>query len=409
MKDSLPIHGMLQQNHARPVSGEHLEILGKNAAANWRCGKVQTLTDAVVGAVKQAGLAPEQVRRVVEFANTDAFLGEFRKESASTKVVDFGRGGPASYADVLRDLNDGGSPAYDHGGYDYASPPQEKLSSALEEDAFYSALSAKGPTEYPLAEPLSEAMQMRDKLAGVHDLLNAQLSQVEVQLMELTDRVYAQVKQASLSGHALGEVLRVLEPVTPSVDHVKVAFDAIIPRLIREGVFPNILVAARSFEKTGSANIVPNPDHPLAHDFGDYCLALDKMAELRVARRDVAESLVEMDAFLLKVAKGAWTAVKDGAKALGGKAEKGVAKTLDWALGNEGGGAVRKYAPKVVGKVVEKTPHAVAGLGAYHLYRKGQETAATPMGSKAVEILAPWSDQSRQAHEYRMARAQGLV
>lgn len=101
----LPPRGLLQQAHARSVSGEHLEVLGKQAASKWATGEHPTLADAVLEQVKEAGLSPEQVKRVVEFANTDAYLTEFKKEGANHRFVDFGRSGPADPAEVLKSLN----------------------------------------------------------------------------------------------------------------------------------------------------------------------------------------------------------------------------------------------------------------------------------------------------------------
>ena len=84
----LPAQGLFQQMNARRVAGEHLEVLGKHASARWQRGDCSTLSDAVVETVKHAGLAPEQVRRVVEFANQDAYLSEFKKGASPHRIVD---------------------------------------------------------------------------------------------------------------------------------------------------------------------------------------------------------------------------------------------------------------------------------------------------------------------------------
>lgn len=97
-----------QQRQARPVSGGELEQMGKSAAERWSVGAYPSLHEAVVGTVKCARLSPEQVKRVVEFANTTAYLTEFRKEGMGHKYIDFGEGGPANPSTVLQDLNDGG-------------------------------------------------------------------------------------------------------------------------------------------------------------------------------------------------------------------------------------------------------------------------------------------------------------
>ena len=128
--NDLPASTLFQQAHARSMSGEELEMLGKQAADLYSTAK-RPLTEAVIEVVKHAGLAPEQVKRVVEFANTEAYLQEFKKEGSTHKVVEF-EGGPANFSDVLKDLNDGGGgTVFDRGASDYGQPPPEpiKLSS----------------------------------------------------------------------------------------------------------------------------------------------------------------------------------------------------------------------------------------------------------------------------------------
>ena len=119
----LPAQWSFQQSHARPISGQELETFGKHAADRWSCGEYGTLSEAVVESVKTAGLSPEQVRRVVEFANTHAYLTEFNKEGQAHRVIDFA-GGPANPSQVLQDLNDGGGgTVFDHGTLDYNRAP----------------------------------------------------------------------------------------------------------------------------------------------------------------------------------------------------------------------------------------------------------------------------------------------
>lgn len=122
----LPSGILLQQAHSRPISGEELEVLGKQAACKYVEGCAPTLSAAVVETVKSAGLSPEQVRRVVEFANTDAYLQDFKKEGAQHRFISFD-GGPADPSEVLKDLNDGGGgTVFDHGGLEhYLMSPED--------------------------------------------------------------------------------------------------------------------------------------------------------------------------------------------------------------------------------------------------------------------------------------------
>jgi len=119
----LPPQTQLQQASARRVSGEELETFGKSAAALFHQGDVDNLNDAVVKTIKKEALSPEQVKRVVEFTNTHAFIDEFRKEGEATKYVHFEHG-PAHPAEVIKDLNDGGGgTVFDTGNFDYSHEP----------------------------------------------------------------------------------------------------------------------------------------------------------------------------------------------------------------------------------------------------------------------------------------------
>ena len=119
----MPKQTLLQQAHARPVSGEELETLGRQAASAWRRGEHKSLSDSVVETVKQAHLSPEQVRRVVEFTNQSAYVEEFRESKEAHRVVDF-PGGPADPSAVIMDLNDGGGGTInDDGSLDYSLSP----------------------------------------------------------------------------------------------------------------------------------------------------------------------------------------------------------------------------------------------------------------------------------------------
>lgn len=298
----LPTFGLLQQAHARPMTGEHLEVLGKQASARWSCGEVKRLSDAVVETVKHAGLSPEQVKRVVEFANQDAYLKEFKKEGSEHKFVDF-PGGPADPAEVLRDLNSGaGGSVFDRGSADYNAPPSEKTASAksdYEHDMIAMFAGEKVSEEYVYADPMAPLVELRDKIAGAVSTFNDQVSGLEVAYADLADSLYRRVKQAALEGAELGEIVQVLAEVAPSTEHMKVAFQLMTPRLIREGVYSSGTALQASFSKTAGMRVV-NHEHPLCVDFGEYCEVLSKLAELRSAQTDSRAALEEIDEVIRK-------------------------------------------------------------------------------------------------------------
>ena len=338
MSDS-PLQMILQQHDARPVSGEHLEVLGKHAASQWLLGKYASLNEAVVDSVRSEHLSPEQVRRVVEFTNGDAYLQEFRKEGSGHKVVHFDCG-PADPSQVLQDLNDGGGGSlYDSGVFDYnMTPSAAKHASAskegieglpklpnfpalpknsmqktaglmavlgsAEKNAHYEPhlwdLFNNGQeTRMQYAEPLRPLMDMRTKLAAARDQLSSELDALELDYVDACDRLYGQVKQAALDSTSLSDVVQAFASVTSDPVYVKVAFGVFTPRFQRERVFDSLEAIGDSLTKKASCYSV-NSEHPLVEAYADFVDVLTKLAESRALQAELVKGASEAEALLLK-------------------------------------------------------------------------------------------------------------
>lgn len=321
MSDAL-IQTVLQQREARPVSGEHLEVLGKKAASDWGMGKVASLHAAVVDVVRGEQLSPEQVHRVVEFCNSAAYLQEFRKEGATHKVIHFDCG-PADPAQVLQDLNDGGGGSrFDRGTLDYNLPPEHAHKEASFRSPvtvdFAKTASANEPTganlpklvkvpslpklahpqaryetelwglfgtseaSMPMAEPLQPLREITEKIAGARDHLSAEVDGLEIDLQLALRGVYDQVKQASLEGRSLGEIMAAWSAVTPDPVYVKVAFSQLYPRLLAEAVFSSLEEFGNSLGKVAAPRqTAVNPEHPLVTSYGEFVETFNKLASAR--------------------------------------------------------------------------------------------------------------------------------
>lgn len=401
----LPTQGLLQQMHARSVPGDHLEVLGKRAAALWSEGRAPNLNDAVVAAVKTAGLSPEQVRRVVEFTNTAAYLSEFAKEGAAHHVVDFGSAGPANPATVLQDLNDGGGGStYDTGNHDYNSPPtRSKTASAWEETVFEQMFHTSGG-EYPEVNPLGDVIELRDKLGSAYEEATSMLSSLEVDYDELSSKVYGHVKQAAMNGHALSEITEIWRQAAPTDDYVKVAFAMVMPRLVDEGVFHNHVEVADSLMKYAQVGMV-DPSHPLVLDFQEFCGVLEKLAHAREAQQELGEGASRLTAFLKEALDGK-SLVDHAGDFLHAAGEKGT-QAGQWAgkkIFGEGSKAVEHMG--TAGGVAAK--YVAPALAANEVYRRGLKY--NPVFNHAQNIIVgstPGTDRYRQLDAERQARAQG--
>jgi hypothetical protein len=336
MSDS-PIQTVLQQRDARPVAGEHLEVLGKKAASDWVQGKYASLNEAVVDTLRGERLSPEQVKRVVEFTNGDAYLQEFRKEG-SHRVVHFDCG-PADPAQVLQDLNDGGGGSvYDRGELDYHLSPElakkaslergdalEKTAAAAEpgveglpslpkipslpkkasayEDQLWDLLGGGKSEPLPYSSPLKPLTDVRDKLAGARGHVDAEIDGAELDYAEAGNQLYFHVKQAALEGVGMQDVIKAWSTVTPDPVYVKVAFRLFTPRFQREGVFHSLDELGASLTKRASVGEV-NPAHPMIGAYADFVSTLNKLASLRALRAELDQGCAKADTLLKQAASG---------------------------------------------------------------------------------------------------------
>ena len=393
----LPRQGLLQQLNSKSHSGEYLEVLGKKAAANWGAGEYKTLTESVTATVKTAQLSPEQVKRVVEFANTEAYLKEFKKEGATHHVIDF-QGGPADAASILQDLNDGGGGStFDRGTGDYNSPPSDiKVSSTSAEAELFSMLCKEGAAvELPYENPHGEVIALKDKLAGAADHLNSQISGLEIMYAELGDRVYHQVKQSSLGGVSMGDVIQAWETVAPSPDHIKVAFSLLTPRLLRDGVFYNVEQMTASVDKTAGVRVV-NTEHPLVVEFSEFCDVLTKLAELRVARNEIRQHLGSLNTYLKQASLvgNVYSASRGAGKAARPLAEKLLGPTA---------GAIAEHG-------ITHIPTAAALIGASelntHLQNSQNPAARAARGAGRLVAQNIPGTESHLRHKYEVQSGQ---
>lgn len=396
--EELPTSLLTQQEQAKPRTGEELETFGKHASKLYLAGQCKTLSEAVVESVKTAGLSPEQVKRVVEFTNTSTYLEKFAGDDPTTKVVTF-EGGPASFPDVIRDLNDGsGGSVFDKAASlnDYLLPPPEVADVALELK-LAAAFQVEAEATLPYAEPLQEAADMKDKLAGLYDEAQHEVNQLETRYLDLCDLLFNEVKQASLEGVPLGHVLQILGSVTDETDFLKVAFEGLTPRLVSNEVFKDHVAVTESLQKTAGVGLV-NPEHPLVGIYGDFCETLAKLAATRLVQADAAEQLDVLSTFLKKAsaAAEAGKAVGEGLSYLP-KAWKAVTNATASAaqpVEEFVNSAVGPRAAWAASRAVKYAPHAAVGLAGEETYQHAKNDPAAQALENFVLARVPYTRQN---------------
>jgi len=290
--------GLEQQKAARPIDPDQLESMGKRAAAQFaECST--PLNEAVVSVVKEAMLSPEQVKRVCEFANTAAYLAEFEK-AGEIRNVTFD-GGPANPSVVLKDLNDGSSPAIHQiktAGYE---PPTGHYKTAMAGDSLLAeAFGVRSGMEKAAsidhmarADASEEIADMRIRLDAVRDDLMSKLSHSGVFLDDVRSDLYGAVKQEIMDGSSMGDVISAWAGYGDA-NQVKEAAKLVIGRLQKDRVMDDAQINA-SMHKTAGVGSVPNTEHPVVERFLVLTKAASEHRKLESAIGIIDEQRAEVN------------------------------------------------------------------------------------------------------------------
>jgi len=291
--------GLSQQKAARNIDPEQLEAMGKRAASRFSEMPGESLSESVVEIVKEARLAPEQVKRVCEFANTAAYLHEFEK-GGSVRNVTFD-GGPANPSIVLKDLNDGSSPAVHQVKTASYQPPTSNYKLAGAGDSILAEAFGGGITktadQHGHARAGEEAVDLRTRLQGVKDDLNSKYASSGVLLNDVRHDLCDAVRQEVLGGTTLGSVVGAWSGYAPSANMLKEAMEMVGKHLRTTGDMDSKSLT-KSLVKTAAEGSIPNPEHPIVDRFIAFTKIASEHRKLESAIQIVDEQLVEVNEVL---------------------------------------------------------------------------------------------------------------
>lgn len=153
-------------NHTwRTVSPEMLSQLGKTAAHTAETSGM-SLTDAVVRSIGMTKLNEEQIRRVCEGANHEAYNRKFASMDASMRVVELD-GGPADPSAVIDRLQAAAQPRPVQAYSDYGLAPEPKTAAFRPQS---------GPDAVTKTAALSGVRDLSDRLKVAHEELVGQVA-----------------------------------------------------------------------------------------------------------------------------------------------------------------------------------------------------------------------------------------
>lgn len=260
----------LNQNNWQPIAAEHLVQLGKTAAHTAETSGI-SLTDAVVRAIGMTKLNEQQVRRVVESANHEAFNQKYAAMDPSMRVVDL-EGGPADLAAVTERLALLAAPQkvaqYRN---DYSLGPQYPVRSSGPYVASMSKTAA-----------LEGVTELKERLRATHEELTGQVSAKQASVENSIHRVTHHVRQALADGAYAEDIERAWGHYNPKYA-IELSTSFSLPKA-PQGV------------KTASREVPSS--HPLVTCFVDFMKVAKEYEEVCEAVREVEKELLRVEEFL---------------------------------------------------------------------------------------------------------------
>lgn len=196
------------------VSKERLQHLGKEAAETHRNSGC-SVTDAVISVLrKEAGLTAEHAKRVVEFANNEAYRLKLDSMDGSHRVVNIDSG-PAEPGHVFRELemNDS-APALVKAAF-HAESLRAFIPGEDEFEGYFDTQKTASEESLPLSRPHGQLVDLRSKLVEAKGHVLSKLSSAEVGYDKASTDMYSDVRKYVLSGTSPAEISVVYQRVSP--------------------------------------------------------------------------------------------------------------------------------------------------------------------------------------------------
>lgn len=291
MNDFGPFAALLQgSSSAKSVSKEHLELMGKQAAADYLERGIP-LNDALVKRASE-DMNSEQLRRACEYANQATFNAMFKEASGDFRVPDFDVADPSQVAQGFA----GPAPAPKLASLAYSEIPAQYVKSAgvhvMEKAA--SALRPTGaPT--PSAFPLNELLNARTKISAAISKLEADETRERSLALRAHTAMIDKMAEAVREGQPAEAISVVCLHVDSSEDGVKEAADALSRAYHRTGR------SSPTFSSTVMAKLAyldVKDDNPISTAFGAYRHSQIKLAEIKLAKQLAVAEKTKINSFL---------------------------------------------------------------------------------------------------------------
>lgn len=247
----------------------HLSALGTSAARLAETSGL-SLTEAVVHTIGQMKLSTEQVRRVVEATNIEAFNKKYSSMSGNFRAVHIDDG-PADPSVVLQSVSTQQPQALTVDALEYSMPPG--LTKRASVGTFVVDRTRGGV--------MQEIRELQSKLSSAHDELIQSAESSKGLLEDLLEKLSKDVRSASLEGAAPAEIFEAWARV--DIDTAEQVFEK-MSGLMK----PNKKVASRQIR----------PDATVVVTFSEFAKEAQRCLGLTKAVKNVENELSKVSSWI---------------------------------------------------------------------------------------------------------------
>ena len=281
------------------LSSEKLELMGKEAAA-LLVEKGVPLNDTISKlAGAHSDINAEQVKRVVEFANTAAYLSFHDKNKMAGEESSYPQFDLADSNRILGTLSNTGKTSHmTTADTAYGRAPEKqkistpKLEAALE--ALFVGNEKTASLDFSPATVTEHIMETKDNLISLKENLEHSGEQLDMLRKQAEAEYYDAVKRHLLDGGSFADVARGASEVFDDLDLMKEAMVPFVSKLLQEKVAKpeDLFQQMKGLDKVA---------HRLVHEDHPFVAGLGAVVSLNEEITKVATALTSVDASLARV------------------------------------------------------------------------------------------------------------
>jgi hypothetical protein len=282
------------------ISAESLELMGKQAA-NLFLDTGLSLNEAVVKVASvHPNINPEQIKRVIEFANTATYLAKHDQNKNSGSDSSYPQFELADPGRVVQDMSDGARPTVvTKTDIDYGRQPLKKVSSvaadSLLEDMF--KVDQLEPT-YSKDTLIQEVMDTKSDLIQLKENLEHSAEKLAFDIESSIADYYDVMKNHLLDGGSFADVLAAARSTGMSQEKVAGVLHPFVVQLISDNVVPPqvLKMGADGLDKV--AHRVVNTAHPLVQSFSAIMMLNDELEKVATGLESVEDQIGKVRSYI---------------------------------------------------------------------------------------------------------------